>query len=245
MSREPSVPAEDARDWSRSLLPVIRVGLTGGIASGKSLVAAELARLGAVVIDADVLAREVVEPGTPGLAAVVQRFGGEVLDGDRLDRARLGAIVFADPEARRDLEQIIHPAVRARAAELERAAPPDAVVVHVIPLLVETGQQDDFDRVVVVDADPDTQLARLHAPRRAARGGRAGPAGRPGVPAGPPGRRRRGAVEQRQCDRSPPADPPPVGRTERTWRSGTDILPGRGTQVRRTRGSSRASGQGG
>jgi dephospho-CoA kinase len=142
---------------------VIRVGLTGGIASGKSLVAAELARLGAVVIDADLLAREVVEPGTPGLAAVVQRFGTEVLDGDRLDRARLGSVVFADPAARRDLERIIHPAVRARASELERAAPPDAVVVHVIPLLVETGQQDDFDRVVVVDADPDTQLVRLRA----------------------------------------------------------------------------------
>ena len=142
---------------------VIRVGLTGGIASGKSLVAAELARLGAVVIDADVLAREVVEPGTPGLAAVVERFGAEVLDGDRLDRARLGAIVFADPAARRDLERIIHPAVRARAAELERAAPPDAIVVHVIPLLVETDQQNDFDRVVVVDADPETQLSRLRS----------------------------------------------------------------------------------
>lgn len=142
----------------------IRVGLTGGIASGKSLAATELARLGAVVIDADVLARQVVEPGTPGLAAVVERFGPEVLDGDRLDRARLGAIVFADPAARRDLERIVHPAVRARAAELEHAAPPDAVVVHVIPLLVETGQQDDFDVVVVVvDADPDIQLARLHA----------------------------------------------------------------------------------
>jgi dephospho-CoA kinase len=142
---------------------VIRVGLTGGIASGKSLVAEELARLGAVVIDADVLAREVVEPGTPGLAAVVERFGPEVLDGDRLNRPRLGAIVFADPAARRDLERIIHPAVRARAAELERAAPPDSVVVHVIPLLVETGQQRDFDRVVVVDADPETQLARLRS----------------------------------------------------------------------------------
>jgi dephospho-CoA kinase len=139
----------------------LRVGLTGGIASGKSLVAAELARLGAVVIDADVLAREVVEPGTPGLAAVVERFGAEVLDGDRLDRGRLGAIVFADPAARRDLERIVHPAVRARAAELERAARLDAVVVHVIPLLVETGQQDDFDLVVVVDTDPETQVARL------------------------------------------------------------------------------------
>jgi dephospho-CoA kinase len=141
----------------------VRVGLTGGIASGKSLVAEELAARGAVVIDADVLAREVVEPGTEGLAAVVERFGGGVLRAGRLDRARLGQIVFADPESRRDLERIVHPAVRARAAQLEQAAPPDAVVVHVIPLLVETGQQDRFDVVVVVDVDPETQLARLVA----------------------------------------------------------------------------------
>ncbi len=141
----------------------VRVGLTGGIASGKSLVAAELAARGAVVIDADKLAREVVEPGTDGLAAVVARFGEDVLRSGALDRARLGQIVFADPEARRDLERIVHPAVRARAAELERAAPPDAVVVHVIPLLVETGQQDRFDVVVVVDVDQETQLARLAA----------------------------------------------------------------------------------
>jgi dephospho-CoA kinase len=141
----------------------LRLGLTGGIASGKSLVAAELAARGAVVIDADVLAREVVEPGSEGLAAVVARFGEDVLQSGRLDRARLGRMVFADPAARRDLERIVHPAVRARAAELERAAPADAVVVHVIPLLVETGQQDRFDVVVVVDLDPETQLARLVA----------------------------------------------------------------------------------
>jgi dephospho-CoA kinase len=141
----------------------VRVGLTGGIASGKSLVAEELAARGAVVIDSDVLAREVVEPGTEGLAAVVERFGEGVLHAGRLDRARLGQIVFADPESRRDLERIVHPAVRARAAELEQAAPPDAVVVHVIPLLVETGQQDRFDIVVVVDVDPEIQLARLVA----------------------------------------------------------------------------------
>ena len=139
----------------------VRVGLTGGIASGKSLVADELAARGAVIIDADVLAREVVEPGTTGLATVVERFGEGVLDGDRLDRRRLGQIVFADPEARRDLERIVHPAVRARAAELEREAAPDAVVVHVIPLLVETGQQDRFDVVLVVDVDQQTQLVRL------------------------------------------------------------------------------------
>ena len=138
-----------------------RVGLTGGIASGKTSVAEQLAARGAVVIDADVLAREVVEPGTPGLAAVVQRFGDEVLTDGQLDRARLGALVFADPDARRDLERIVHPAVRARAAELEGQAPDDAVVVHVIPLLVETGQGQDFDVVLVVDLDPATQLRRL------------------------------------------------------------------------------------
>ncbi|HEX8511207.1 MAG TPA: dephospho-CoA kinase [Propionibacteriaceae bacterium] len=140
---------------------MLRVGLTGGIASGKSRVAEQLAERGAVVIDADLLAREVVEPGTPGLSAVVRRFGEGVLSDGRLDRGRLGALVFADPAARRDLEQIVHPAVRGRAAELERAAPAEAVVVHVIPLLVETGQAGDFDVVVVVDLDPATQLERL------------------------------------------------------------------------------------
>lgn len=142
---------------------MLRVGLTGGIASGKTSVAEQLAARGAVVIDADVLARAVVEPGTPGLAAVVQRFGDEVLTDGRLDRARLGALVFADPGARRDLERIVHPAVRARAAELEGQAPAGAVVVHVIPLLVETGQAQDFDVVLVVDLDPATQLSRLQA----------------------------------------------------------------------------------
>jgi dephospho-CoA kinase len=141
---------------------VLRVGLTGGIATGKTAVADQLAGLGATVVDADVLAREVVEPGTPGLAAVLLRFGTGVLTSDgRLDRPRLGRLVFADDAARRDLERIIHPRVRARAAELEQAADPDAVVVHVIPLLVETGQQDDFDVVVVVDLEPETQRRRL------------------------------------------------------------------------------------
>lgn len=140
-----------------------RVGLTGGIASGKSSVADQLAALGAVVIDSDVLAREVVEPGTPGLAAVVERFGESVLVEGRLDRPGLGALVFSDPAARRDLERIIHPAVRARAADLERQAPPGSVVVQVIPLLVETGQAEDFDLLVVVDVDPATQLDRLQA----------------------------------------------------------------------------------
>ena len=142
---------------------MVRVGLTGGIASGKSVVAAELAARGAIIIDADVLAREVTEPGTPALAAIIDRFGAQALSDGRLDRARLAQIVFADPLARRDLERIVHPAVRARAAELERAAGAAAVVVHVIPLLVETGQQEDFDLVVTVDVDHETQIKRLMA----------------------------------------------------------------------------------
>jgi dephospho-CoA kinase len=142
---------------------MVRVGLTGGIASGKSLVAAELAARGATIIDADVLAREVVEPGTPALAAIIERFGADVVQDGQLDRARLAQIVFADPLARRDLERIVHPAVRARAAELERAAGDAAVVVHVIPLLIETGQQENFDLVVTVDADHETQVQRLMA----------------------------------------------------------------------------------
>jgi dephospho-CoA kinase len=142
---------------------MVRVGLTGGIASGKSLVAAELATRGAIIIDADVLAREVVEPGTPALAAIIDRFGSDVVQDGQLDRVRLAQIVFADPSARRDLERIVHPAVRARAAELERAAGDAAVVVHVIPLLVETGQHKNFDLVVTVDADHETQVQRLMA----------------------------------------------------------------------------------
>jgi dephospho-CoA kinase len=121
-----------------------------------------LAAHGATIIDADVLAREVVAPGTPGLAAVRERFGAAVLRADgSLDRAALGRIVFADQAARRDLEAIIHPAVRARAAALATAAPEGAVVVQVIPLLVETGQQGNFDQVVVVDVDPEVQLSRI------------------------------------------------------------------------------------
>lgn len=140
---------------------MVRVGLTGGIASGKTEVAERLGELGAVIIDADVLAREVVAPGTEGLAAVVSRFGDQLLNERHLDRAALGRIVFEDPQARRDLERIVHPAVRRRAAELEGQAAADAIVVHVIPLLVETGQAADFDVCVVVDVDPRTQVARL------------------------------------------------------------------------------------
>jgi dephospho-CoA kinase len=139
----------------------MHVGLTGGVASGKSTVAAILRELGAVVVDADDLAREVVEPGTPGLAAVVAEFGPEVLTAEgHLDRGRVGAIVFADPERRAALEAIIHPRVRARAAEIEAEAPAGTLVVHDIPLLVETGQAGDFDAVLVVDEPEDVQLAR-------------------------------------------------------------------------------------
>ncbi|MFD1826666.1 MULTISPECIES: dephospho-CoA kinase [Mumia] len=143
-----------------------RVGLTGGIGAGKSAVAGLLREHGAIVVDADALSREVVEPGTSGLEAIVKRFGEAVLDSDgRLDRPALGALVFADDQARRDLEAIIHPRVRARAAELEAAAGPGAVVVHDVPLLVETGQAGLYDVVVVVDVPVETQIERLAANR--------------------------------------------------------------------------------
>lgn len=141
-----------------------RIALTGGIASGKSAVADLLAERGAIIIDADVLAREVVEPGTPGLDAIETRFGAGVLTPDgTLDRAALGRIVFADPDARADLESITHPAIRERAEWLRAAAPSGAVVIDVIPLLVEAGLAGRFDTVVVVDTDEETQLARLRA----------------------------------------------------------------------------------
>ena len=140
----------------------MRIGLTGGIASGKSTVARKREQLGAFTIDADVLARDVVALGTEGLKAVVARFGNSVLAADgSLDRSALARVIFADPQARADLNAIIHPLVRERAAELEAAAPVGAVVVHVIPLLVETGQQDRFDAVVVVDTTVEEQLRRL------------------------------------------------------------------------------------
>ena len=141
---------------------VLRIGLTGGIGSGKSTVSRLLAGHGAVIVDADVIAREVVEPGTPGLAAVVEAFGPGMLSAEgSLDRPALAAVVFGDPAARRRLDAIVHPLVRARAAEVAAAAPPDAVVVHDVPLLVETGQAATYDLVVVVQADLDTRVARL------------------------------------------------------------------------------------
>ncbi|WP_112240927.1 dephospho-CoA kinase [Kribbella monticola] len=140
---------------------MLRVGLTGGIGAGKSAVSRLLAERGAVVIDSDVLAREVVARGTDGLAAVVETFGDVLTPEGELDRPAVGRLVFGDAEARRKLEAIIHPRVRARAAEIEAAAPAEAVVVHDIPLLVETGQADRFDLVLVVDVPPELQLKRL------------------------------------------------------------------------------------
>jgi dephospho-CoA kinase len=141
---------------------VLRIGLTGGIGAGKSEVARRLASYGAVVIDADAVAREVVAPGTPGLAEVVAEFGSGVLRPDgALDRGRLGEIVFADEESRRKLNAIIHPRVGTRMRELEEAAAGAAIVVHDIPLLAENHLAGQFDLVVVVDVAPRVQLDRL------------------------------------------------------------------------------------
>jgi dephospho-CoA kinase len=141
---------------------VLRIGLTGGIGSGKSTVARLLAGRGAHVVDADVLAREVVEPGTPGLAAVVDAFGEGVLTADgALDRPALAGVVFGNADARARLDGIVHPLVRERARERISALPADAVVVQDIPLLVETGQAGSFDLVLVVEADVEVRVARL------------------------------------------------------------------------------------
>ncbi len=139
-----------------------RVGLTGGIGAGKSEVSRRLAAQGAVVIDADAIAREVVEPGTPGLDEVVAAFGPEVLlpDGS-LDRPRLGDIVFADPDLRTRLNGIVHPLVGARMRELEESAGPGSIVVHDVPLIAENNMAGAYDLVVVVDVPPRLQLDRL------------------------------------------------------------------------------------
>ncbi|MER5857544.1 MULTISPECIES: dephospho-CoA kinase [unclassified Streptomyces] len=141
---------------------MLKVGLTGGIGAGKSEVSRLLVEHGAVLIDADRIAREVVAPGTPGLAAVAEAFGEDVLAADgSLDRPRLGSIVFADPEKLALLNSIVHPLVGARSQELETAAADDAVVIHDVPLLTENGLAPLYDVVVVVDAPPGTQLDRL------------------------------------------------------------------------------------
>ncbi|MCL2423485.1 MAG: dephospho-CoA kinase [Micrococcales bacterium] len=142
-----------------------RIGLTGGIGAGKSVVSRRLAELGAVVIDADALARAAVAPGTVGFDAVVGEFGPDVLDAEgKIDRARLAHLVFADSQARVRLEEIVHPEVRRLGAEREAAAAAldhQVVVVHDVPLLVETDQTGRFELVVVVHAPADQRLERL------------------------------------------------------------------------------------
>ncbi|TXK17578.1 dephospho-CoA kinase [Homoserinibacter sp. GY 40078] len=144
------------------------IALTGGIASGKSTVAQRFSELGAVVVDADRVAREVVEPGEPALARIAEEFGPSVIDSDgRLDRARMAELIFADPDARERLNRIVHPAVGERSRALFAAAQeadPSAVVVYDVPLLIDqqgNGRTDEFDRVVVVAVDDDVRLHRL------------------------------------------------------------------------------------
>ena len=141
---------------------MLRVGLTGGIGSGKSTVAQRFRELGAVVIDADQLAREVVAVGSTGLAAIHERFGDAVVAADgSLDRGALGEIVFSDPEARRDLEAITHPLIGARTRALLESAAPERILVHDVPLLVEKDMTADYHLTVVVGADEDIRMARL------------------------------------------------------------------------------------
>jgi dephospho-CoA kinase len=141
---------------------VLRVGLTGGIGAGKSEVSKRLAAYGAVLIDADLIAREVVAPGTDGLVAVVEAFGAGVLGPDgALDRVALGDIVFADSDKLERLNAIVHPLVGARMRELEDSAPAGSVIVHDVPLIAENGLAGNYDMVVVVDVPPRIQLDRL------------------------------------------------------------------------------------
>lgn len=140
----------------------MRVGLTGGVATGKSTVSQMLTDLGAIVIDADALARDVVAKGTPGLAAVAAEFGEDLLlPGGGLDRPAMGRLVFGDAAARRRLEAIVHPLVFERITQLEEQAPEGALVVHDIPLLAESGRAGTFDAVIVVDAPREVQMARM------------------------------------------------------------------------------------
>lgn len=141
---------------------MLTIGLTGGIASGKSTVSRRLQELGATVIDADAVARSLQEPGRPGLEGIVEEFGPSVLTPDgRLDRAALGSRVFADPDARTRLNAIMHPLVREEARGLAAAAGEEAVVVEDIPLLVETGQHGRFDLVLTVQAPPEERVRRM------------------------------------------------------------------------------------
>jgi len=143
---------------------VRRIALTGGIATGKSVVGAEFERLGVPTVDADIVAREAVAPGTPALSAILARFGSEILDEHQaLDRRKLGAIVFADEAARRDLEQIVHPAVQAAINAWLTASEREGhrLAIAVIPLLYETGRERDFDLVITTACAADEQLRRV------------------------------------------------------------------------------------
>jgi dephospho-CoA kinase len=140
------------------------IGLTGGIGAGKSTVAEILARKGAVVVDADAIAREVVEPGTPALAKLVERFGADILNADgSLDRGALAAKAFVDDDTKRELEAITHPAIGEEFLRRVAAAPEDAVVVHDVPLLVESERGLEYAGVIVVEAPLETRLDRLEA----------------------------------------------------------------------------------
>jgi dephospho-CoA kinase len=142
------------------------VGLTGGIASGKSTVASAWVELGGIEIDADQLAREVVEPGTPGLAAVKAAFGDSVISNGALDRSALGQLVFANTDKRRQLEAIVHPLVRELAAKKIAELPNDSIVIYNVPLLVEAAVDLDFDKVVTVEAPSEKQIERLVSIRK-------------------------------------------------------------------------------
>ena len=145
------------------------VGLTGGIASGKSTVASAWVELGGIEIDADQLAREVVEPGTPGLAAIHHEFGDSVITDGALDRAALGAIVFSNTDKRKQLESIVHPLVKQLAEKRIDELPEDSIVIYNVPLLVEAAVDLDFNKVVTIEAPADKQIERLVSIRKMSR----------------------------------------------------------------------------
>ena len=201
---------------SRRRVSAVQIGLTGGIGSGKSTAAGRFAELGALVIDADALAREVVEPGTDGLAAVVAEFGEQVLDGaGRLDRPALARVVFGDEAARGRLNAILHPRIRARAAELIAAAPAGTVVVQDVPLLVETGQAGAYELVVVVEAPRGAAGAAAGPGPRHAGGGGPGADGLAGHRRAAPCRRRRRPGQRRDPRRPARKGRRPLGRPRR------------------------------
>jgi dephospho-CoA kinase len=140
---------------------VIKVALTGGIGSGKSAAGDFFEDLGAVVVDADQLARDVIERGTDGFDELVATFGDEILTNGILDRSKLGQIVFADPNARKTLEEIIHPRVAEAFEEIVQSSPADSVIVYQIPILVETKGQDRFDYIITIEATLENRTARL------------------------------------------------------------------------------------